>query len=72
MNFGRKSIERLISLNDAELSQIIREIAAEAGVDTSGVILGSAELSKLRAFLSLASADDITRLISGLGGNKNV
>ena len=47
MNFDRKSIERLISLNDAELS-------------------------KLRAFLSLASADDITRLISGLGGNKNV
>ena len=44
MNFDRKSIERLISLNDAELSQIIREIAAEAGVDTSGVILGSAEL----------------------------
>lgn len=72
MNFDRKSIERLISLNDAELSQIIREIAAEAGVDTSSVILGSAELSKLRAFLSLASADDITRLISGLGGNKNV
>ena len=72
MNFDRKSIERLISLNDAELSQIIREIAAEAGVDTSSVILGSAELSKLRTFLSLASADDITRLISGLGGNKNV
>lgn len=48
MNFDRKSIERLISLNDAELSQIIREIAAEAGVDTSGVILGSAELSKDR------------------------
>ena len=71
MNFDKKSLDRLLSLDDAELSQIIREIAAEAGVDASGISLGEAELKKLRTFLSLASADDIARLISGLGGGKN-
>lgn len=71
MNFDKRSLDRLISLDDAELSQIIREIAAEAGVDASGISLGEAELKKLRTFLSLASADDIARLISGLGGGKN-
>ncbi|MBQ9978232.1 MAG: hypothetical protein IJP20_00395 [Clostridia bacterium] len=71
MNFDKRSLDRLLSLDDAELSQIIREIAAEAGVDASGISLGEAELKKLRTFLSLASADDIARLISGLGGGKN-
>lgn len=71
MNFDKRSLDRLLSLDDAELSQIICEIAAEAGVDASGISLGEAELKKLRTFLSLASADDIARLISGLGGGKN-
>lgn len=71
MNFDKRSLDRLLSLDDAELSQIIREIAAEAGVDASGISLGEAELKKLRTFLSLASADDIARIISGLGGGKN-
>lgn len=71
MNFDKRSLERLLACDDAELSQIIREIAAEAGVDVSGITLGEAELKKLRAFLSLASADDIARLISGFGGGAN-
>ncbi|MBR3844977.1 MAG: hypothetical protein IKM40_00180 [Clostridia bacterium] len=71
MNFDKRSLDRLLSLDDAELSQIIREIAAEASVDASGISLGEAELKKLRTFLSIASADDIARLISGLGGGKN-
>ena len=57
MNFDKRSLDRLLSLDDAELSQIIREIAAEAGVDASGISLGEAELKKLPSVTGSREAD---------------
>lgn len=70
MNFDRDSLKKLLALGDEELAQILREIAAESGIDTSSITLGKAEISKLRTVLSLASDEDISRMIGGLGGGK--
>jgi hypothetical protein len=71
MNFNRDSLKKLLALGDEELAEIVREIAAESGVDTTSLVLGKSELAKLRAVLSLASDEDIARMIAGLGGGKN-
>lgn len=70
MNFDRDSLKKLLALGDEELAQILREIAAESGIDTSSITLGKAEISKLRTVLSLASDEDISRMIGRLGGGK--
>ena len=71
MNFNRDSLKKLLALCDEELAEIVREIAAESGVDTTSLVLGKSELAKLRAVLALASDEDIARMIAGLGGGKN-
>lgn len=71
MNFNRDSLKKVLALGDEELAQIVREIAAESGVDTSSIVLGKPELAKLRAVLSLASDEDISRMIAGLGGGRH-
>lgn len=71
MNFNRDSLKKLLALGDEELAEIVREIAAESGVDTTSLVLGKSELAKLRAVLALASDEDIARMIAGLGGGKN-
>lgn len=70
MNFNRDSLKKLLSLGDEELAQILREIALESGVDVSSFSLGKTELTKLRTVLSLASDEDIAKMIAGFGGDK--
>lgn len=69
MNFDRNSLTKLLALPDAELEAVINDIAKEAGVD-SKINIKKSDLNKLRALLSVASEEDIARLINHFGGNK--
>ena len=66
MNFDRNSLTKLLALPDAELEAVINDIA---GVD-SKINIKKSDLNKLRALLSVASEEDIARLIKHFGGNK--
>ena len=54
---------------DNELEAVIYDIAKEAGVEGK-INLKKADLNKLRAFLRVASEEDILNLINRFGGNK--
>ena len=69
MNFDKKSLSKLIALPDSELEAVIVDIAREAGVD-GNINVKKSDLDKLRAFLSVASEEDILTLINRFGGNK--
>lgn len=69
MNFDKKSLSRLVSLPDDELEAVITDIAREAGVEGQ-INVKKSDLSKLRAFLSVASEEDVLRLINRFGGGK--
>ena len=58
MMLDKRAIERLLSLDDQALTAVIRQIAAGAGVDTSKLSFGSAELASIRRALSLATEGD--------------
>lgn len=69
MNFDKQSLKKLLNLPDEELETVINEIAKEAGVKEK-IAVKKSDLNKLRALLSVASEEDINRLINMFGGNK--
>ena len=69
MNFDKNSLTQLLKLNDDELRRVITDIAHEAGVDQR-INISAHDISKIRALLSIASEDDINRLIKQFGGKK--
>ena len=69
MNFDKQSLKQLLNLPDEELEIVINEIAKEAGVKDK-INIKKSDLSKLRALLSMASEEDINKLINTFGGSK--
>ena len=70
MNFDKKSLKKLLDLSDEELIKMLRDIARESGVDEKNLNVGKADVMKIRAFLSMASEDDIARILTQFGGKK--
>ncbi len=58
MMLDRNALERLLSLDDAALTAVIRQLAAGAGVNTANLNFGKAELDNIRRALSLATEGD--------------
>lgn len=61
MNLDKNSINMLLSLDDARLSVVIRQLAASAGIPSASLQLGENELKSIREALSMASEGDISR-----------
>ena len=71
MKLNKEAISRILSLDDASLAGVIRTIAADAGVDPSKISLSPADIANIRAALSVATNDDISKLYEQLTrGNK--
>ncbi len=70
MNFDKKSLSKLLTLNDEELIKVLKDIAKEAGIDAENIKIGRGDVIKIRAFLSMASDDDIAKLLTRFGGKK--
>ena len=70
MQLDKKSIDRLLKLNDQQLRAVIGKLLTEYGVDVTRVPLDSMDMSALRAVLQMASGDDIARLLGSLGGGQ--
>lgn len=70
MQLDKKSMDRLLKLNDDQLRMVIGKLLTEYGVDTSRVPLATMDLSALRAVLQMASEEDISRLLQAFGGSQ--
>ena len=62
MQLDRKKLERLLSMNDEQLAQVIRTVATEAGIDAAALGLNPENVAALRQALSGAGDDDIAQL----------
>ena len=60
MKLDRKAIERLLALNDAQLSALIRRLAGENGIDLAGVAIRPDDIASVRRALEMAGDEDIT------------
>lgn len=70
MQLDKKSLDRLLKLNDEQLRAVIGKLLTEYGVDVSRVPLATLDMSALRAVLQMANAEDLSRLLGALGGGQ--
>ena len=70
MRLDKKSIDRLLKLNDDQFRAVIGKLLTEYGVDVSRVPLASMDMGALRALLQMAGEEDISRLLTSLGGSR--
>ena len=71
MQLDKKSIDRLLKLNDDQLRTVIGKLLTEYGVDVSRVPLATLDMSALRAVLQMAGEENIASLLQALGGGQS-
>ena len=57
----KRSIDMLLSLDDAKLTAVIKKLASDAGIDPSTINVGRDQLVGIRKALSSATDIDIAR-----------
>ena len=68
MKLDKKSLEKLLTLNDDQLRRVLAGLLSEYGIDPSTVPLEQFDMTKLRGVLSNATDEDIRRFTVMLGG----
>ncbi len=68
MKIDKKSLDRLLKLNDDQLRRVMAGLLSEYGIDPSTVPLEQFDMGKLRMVLQSATEEDIQRLMTALGG----
>ena len=59
MKLDRNAVNRLLALNDAQLSALIRRLAGENGIDLAGIAIRPDDIASVRRALQVASDEDI-------------
>lgn len=67
MQLDKKSLDRLLRLNDDQLRAVLGKLLAEYGVDVSRVPMGQMDMTALRAVLSAATEEDVNRFLQSFG-----
>ena len=62
MQIDQKMLNRLLTMNDDQLGNLIREIANEAGIDPSALGLNPQNIADLRRALGSATEDDMQKM----------
>ncbi len=61
MTLDRNAVEKLLALNDRQLTIVIKKLTAEAGIDPSLIQITPSNIQALRAALSMATDEDLKR-----------
>ena len=61
MQLNQNAIQRLLSMNDEQLTRMIGQLAADSGIDLSSVGIDPKNLQALRRALGSATDEDIKR-----------
>ena len=68
MQLDKKSIDRLLKLNDDQFRLVIGKMLTEYGVDVSRVPLANMDMRSLRSVLEAATDEDIGRFMNLFSG----
>ena len=71
MQLDKKSLDKLLMLNDDQLRRVMAGLLSEYGVDPSTVPLHQFDMGKLRGVLANATDQDIQRFTAILSGGKS-
>ena len=62
MQIDQKMLNRLLTMDDEHLSELIRSIANEAGIDPAQMGLNQKSISDIRKALGMASQQDLQQM----------
>ncbi len=62
MQIDQKMLNRLLGMNDRQLGDLIRQIAAETGIDPATLGLNPENIAGVRAALGSANETDLEKL----------
>ncbi len=66
MKLDKKALDRLLSMNDAQLTRMIEKVASESGLDLSAFGITEGDISSIRKALSGATEEDIKKASEAL------
>lgn len=69
MQFDRKSVDRMLNMEDDSLRQLIAGLARDAGIDPAALKIGPTDLAALRRAFGSMSDEELRRLAAQLGQN---
>ena len=67
MKLDKSAVQRLLSLSDDQLKQLLLRLAGENGIDLSGVTIRADDIAGVRQALRMATDEDITKAAEQLG-----
>ena len=70
MRLDRKALNRLLSLNDAQLAAVIDKLTRDYGIDLSSMNISTTDMAALRRTLQNTSDAELTELARRLRGDK--
>ena len=70
MQLDKKSLEKLLKLNDDQLRRVLAGLLSEYGIDPTTVPLDQFDMSRLRSVLENATDEDIQKFTAMLSGGK--
>ena len=70
MQLDKKTLNMLLSLNDAQLVNIIKTISEKSGLDLSSFNISANDVQSIRRALENASDDDIRRAQENINNYK--
>ena len=62
MQLDKQALDRLLSMNDRQLSYMINKVAAENGIDLSSFNMDPKDIASVRAALRGATDEDLRRV----------
>ncbi len=62
MQLDQKTLNRLLAMNDEQLSNVVREIAREAGIDPALLGIDPKNIQSIRQALGAANDTDLQQL----------
>ena len=70
MKIDRKTLDKMLSLNDEQLKALIRTLADNSGLDLSGFNISTSDISGIRKALTNATDGDIAKAAEQLKNHK--
>ena len=70
MEIDRNALNKLLKLNDAQLKAVIRNLAANSGIDPKEFNINVSDVASIRNALNSVSDDDLKQIAQTYEANK--
>lgn len=70
MEIDRNALNKLLKLNDAQLKMVIRNLAANSGIDPKEFNINVSDVASIRNALNTVSDDDLKQIAQMYEANK--